>query len=104
VLNPLLDDLHFPNEQMTLSQEGSCMHASLMHHRCLSSLRSTKQLLMQLQQQQLNGALPYVFTFRKVYAPLAKAVLARHEGVNRTERNPSPQVGHYLFGNYLVNA
>jgi hypothetical protein len=39
-----------------------------------------------------------------VYAPLAKAVLARHEGVNPTERNPLLQIGHYLFGNYLVNA
>jgi hypothetical protein len=104
VLNPLLDDLHFPNEQMTLSQEGSCKHAFLLNHRCLSSQRLKELLLMQLQQQQLDGALPYVFTFRKVYAPLAKAVLARHEGVNRTERNPSPLIGHYLFGNYLVNA
>jgi len=36
---------------MTLSQEGSCMHALLMHHRCLSSLRSTELLLMRSQQQ-----------------------------------------------------
>jgi hypothetical protein len=70
----------------------------------LSSQRLKELLLMQLQQQQLDGALPYVFTFRKVYAPLAKAVLARHEGVNPTERNPLLQIGHYLFGNYLVNA
>jgi hypothetical protein len=103
VLNPLLDDLHFPNEQMTLSQEGSCMHALLMHHRCLSNLRSTKQLLMRSQQQLLDGALPYVFTFRKVYTSLAKSVLARHEGVNPTERIRSPRVGHYLLGHDLIN-
>jgi len=51
VLNPLLDDLRFPNVLMTLSQEGSCMHALLMHHRCLSNLRSTELLLLQLHQQ-----------------------------------------------------
>jgi hypothetical protein len=90
VLNPLLDDLRFPNVLMTLRQEESCKHAFLLNRRCLSNLRLIVLLLMRSQQQQLDGALPYVFTFRKVYAPLAKAVLARHEGVNGSERNPSP--------------